>query len=340
MKTVFSNDMTIHVWAQQNQEHGRSSHGNLRFINTALYSYSTPIANFIEHKNTRFCLITNRTYSVTTSGKHMPSRSSVNCEVFYVKHIGVTGGQAPHWPMSYDDMPSVHKANIEDLSQRYHDIVDKLSRAKTHAESYARQLRNAKENAKRYIEVFDVNASLEGLFPDVNEDVLQATLKKSREASKAKAEQTKLRNAQMAEQMQNAVNGYIAGESVDLPWDWVYKCSPEQKAKIKVKQIEYWRKGLINRLEVTFNDTTLLRVAGDNIETSRGAEFPVKHGKLAFKVIKKMVEDKQEWHTNGHKLPLGHFQIDTITPEGDVKAGCHYVKYSEIELIAKQLELV
>ena len=41
MKTVFSNKMCAHVWAQQSQLGGRSDH--MRFDGPTLYSYSTPI---------------------------------------------------------------------------------------------------------------------------------------------------------------------------------------------------------------------------------------------------------------------------------------------------------
>ncbi|MGK3946280.1 hypothetical protein ABK046_49000, partial [Streptomyces caeruleatus] len=68
MKTVFSNAQTAHVWAQQNQEHGKSSNGQFYFRNKTIYSYrdSWPLSTFA---TPNIVLINNTSYSVTTS-KH------------------------------------------------------------------------------------------------------------------------------------------------------------------------------------------------------------------------------------------------------------------------------
>ena len=68
MKTVFSNQYeTVHVWAQQSQQNGRSS--NVFFDGTKIYSYGYHylLAEFIDHKTV---LINDMGYSVTTS-KHI-----------------------------------------------------------------------------------------------------------------------------------------------------------------------------------------------------------------------------------------------------------------------------
>lgn len=48
MRTVFTNHMVAHVWAQQNQPHGRSGNGQFFFDGPTIYSYrrSYPIAHF------------------------------------------------------------------------------------------------------------------------------------------------------------------------------------------------------------------------------------------------------------------------------------------------------
>jgi hypothetical protein len=87
-------------------------------------------------------------------------------------------------------------------------------------------------------------------------------------------------------------------------------------------------------------DTMLRLTADGQVETSRGATFPASHAVKGLRLVRSVVASGQEWKTNGHKLPLGHYQIDRITVDGTVFAGCHVVKLAEIERIAAELEAV
>ena len=95
---------------------------------------------------------------------------------------------------------------------------------------------------------------------------------------------------------------------------------------------------------------TMLRLTQDRrmIQTSWGAEFPAGHGKLAFPCILRMRTEGREYHRDeaairlGHSrdFRLGHFKIDSIDAEGNVRAGCHFVQWPEIERIARELDLL
>ena len=108
----------------------------------------------------------------------------------------------------------------------------------------------------------------------------------------------------------------------------------ENKAKIKE-----FRAG--KRVHIR-GDFALLRITGDNIETSQGATFPIEHAKAAFRVIKvaRKMQVAYTYKTDGPCYRLGHFKIDAIDSKGNVKAGCHKVKYDEIEQCAKALGLI
>jgi hypothetical protein len=81
-----------------------------------------------------------------------------------------------------------------------------------------------------------------------------------------------------------------------------------------------------------------LRLKGKVIQTSMGAEFPIDHGKLAYRLIKRVRAHGEAWQPNGEKSPtLGYYTIDRISGDGTVRAGCHIVTWSEILDIAKQL---
>jgi hypothetical protein len=73
VKRILPNDQVIHVWAAQSQDEARTGNGNLSFSGATLYSYSTPIANIRPGADGQpVALVTSESFSVTTSGKHMP----------------------------------------------------------------------------------------------------------------------------------------------------------------------------------------------------------------------------------------------------------------------------
>lgn len=83
---------------------------------------------------------------------------------------------------------------------------------------------------------------------------------------------------------------------------------------------------------------TLLRIVGSNVETSRHAEFPVSHAKRGLALIRSVVARGEAWESNGHTCKLGLYSISRIEANGDVKAGCHFVPYSSILLIAPEVD--
>lgn len=100
------------------------------------------------------------------------------------------------------------------------------------------------------------------------------------------------------------------------------------------QQIREWRAG--ERSHVSSPDT-MLRIVGSDVETSRGARFPVAHACKGLTLVEACVSSNREWVRNGHTLHLGHYQIDRIEANGTVHAGCHIVPYPEISLIAPKL---
>ena len=79
-KTVLTNGMVAHVWAQQNQTFGRSANGNFYFRDATIYSYrdSFPLASFVTLPNgTRAVFINRDKYSVTTSSHQSEVRSAI-----------------------------------------------------------------------------------------------------------------------------------------------------------------------------------------------------------------------------------------------------------------------
>lgn len=323
IKKVFSNaEQTIHVWAQQTQSEGRSS--NVYFEGATVYSYGShyPLGLITKNKKGETAAIINTSgYSLTTS-----------------KHIGITRHAVNHYKRF--DLPSTQAMKSLVTADRYnapHHIKEGLSEAiENVAKGYASQLLNDRIKRKAstlekwksralaecnsYIQLldwFDVKMTagakkaltdLTGKSPAEAKELASIRWKA---AAKAQEKARKARLKERAENREEAVKMFKEGLELGRYRDYLYE-----------------------------HEEVLMRVKGDTIETSKGASFPLSHGKKAFKFIKECKYNITEWQSNGHKIHLGNFAIDRIETNGDVKAGCHTVKYSEIERIAKQLKLI
>lgn len=78
-----------------------------------------------------------------------------------------------------------------------------------------------------------------------------------------------------------------------------------------------------------------LRIRGDKLETSHGADVPLSHAVKAFRFVKLCRERGETWQRNGRTIRVGHFQIDRIDSAGNFRAGCHDIRWPEIEAAAK-----
>jgi len=108
-------------------------------------------------------------------------------------------------------------------------------------------------------------------------------------------------------------------------------------------KIEKWRQGEYVPFGYYGQDVpTMLRLNkdGTEIETSLGARFPIEHGRLALRIIRRVMDTKQGYVQNGHTIHLGNYSLDRIEIDGTVHAGCHVVKWGEIERLIPQLESV
>ena len=146
-------------------------------------------------------------------------------------------------------------------------------------------------------------------FYDLSESVVELTtdletLKTAvREESKRKAATERERKLKLQAEYAEQIKRWLAGESV------------------------YFPQGL----------DTILRVKDGEVETSRGARFPVEHAKRGLLLVESVRQSGEPWVTNGHTCYLGPYKIDRIDSNGTVHAGCHVVKYSAIETIKAEV---
>ena len=330
MKKVFaSTDMVIHVWAQRSQNEGRNSTRSVFFndIDT-IYSYGHhfALATFVEEKCGNLtnlnCIINDDRYSVTTSSQQASLRQATR----QYNQVFTTTKILHHiikW--AHDDTNTFFLSELKILCEKEaSEIIENTCRtlAKRKKASLIEQDIN---HAQHLIAQLGVVMNIFKIIMDAaiidklhemtdKRDTLLITYKEQIAAeNKIAREKKKAYEADIAQKTQEALSAWLKGDA--LPWG---------------------SEGLVYKSEEIY-----LRVKGDLIETSHKAEFPIDDAINAFTAIKNVIKRNIGFKCdNANRLKLGNFNIDTIDTQGNVKAGCHYVKYAQIESIAKQLNIL
>lgn len=301
MRTVFTNSMCAHVWAQESQEYGRSDH--MYFNGATLFSYSTPIARIVRDKNgNKVALFTCRRYSMTTSSKHMPAAHSA-------------------WSGDSYSVPSLdpdHAANLAYLIKQYETTKLRLRRMLSDPYSPIYDcLAHDVANAEGYADAFGLECSLDRAGDAAAIEAFRAERKArlNTPAYAAKRERERVRREEREQEKQR-----IARMEA-------------------IERIAQWRAGntsvRLNWNEMRdANGSAMLRLRGDIVETSQGATVPVEHANRAFRVVKRCHDTATGWESNGHSLHVGQFTVSRIAPNGDLWAGCHFITWAEIEAFA------
>lgn len=197
------------------------------------------------------------------------------------------------------------QAALQWYAQQALNSLEAATRARVYAQQHMERANAYLDTAERFAADFGVK----WVRPDV--DALRAraaaaAAKRAREAAKARK-----RAAEAAEERRKAAADDFAawrrGERHAAPAEW--RVSPDGAAYI--------------------------RRNGDMLQTSQGASVPWDHAVKAFRFIKLCRERGEQWETNGRVIRVGHFQIDCITAQGDMRAGCHFFKWEEIERLAR-----
>ena len=316
-KVLGSHAQTAHVWAQRIQFEGRSSDSRMFFEQGIIYSYGRhfPIASHVKDlKGNDAVLFTTQTYSVSTS-----------------KHIGLVR-QALRGDYRVFYVPQA-EAGREKLNLERFDIQVEIKLAEygkprirqTTRDSIAGDIASIITRRNEYGAAFVKGYKAIAIPENIN--ALADTLKKDTER-RGKAEAKARAKAKEQE--------YIGAEN--------------NLGMKRGEWAEAWRSGkgeglhnskwyvAIQWLRETHG--ILLRVKGKDIVTSAGAEFPITHAKKAFTFIRSVRYTKTPWHKNGKTIHLGAFQLDSIDAQGNVKAGCHTVKWEEIAICAERIGLV
>lgn len=296
MKKVFNSGMVAHVWAQQNQEEGYTSSRNFSFQGEWLLSYQARIARFITTPSgERVVLFSTGRWSNTTSKHQTYGRRAIGSRMmFAVPSIG-----------DWSTDPN-HETNLLYFKQQCEEFVLQAKRA-TSSDGKNWKARQAEfycQQFNRYAEIFGLTNRM-GV-PD-QEEVWQ----KARELAQEEQERNRERRAKQEEERKAARDRYYN----DLLPRWLNG------------EDLYMGHGF------TYDDPVRLRVKGDVIETTRGAQVPLEHARRLVGLIRA----GREYVHNDHSVHVGHFKVDKVDAQGNLWVGCHYIERAEMERIAAQL---
>lgn len=89
-----------------------------------------------------------------------------------------------------------------------------------------------------------------------------------------------------------------------------------------------------------FHGLTILRVVGDEVQTSHGARIPVEHAKRLWPLVMRVLCSGKSYNPTDKSIHLGVYQLNMIRADGSIVVGCHDIPYSELETIARKVGLI
>jgi hypothetical protein len=297
MRHVYPNHEIPHLWAHQSQDEARNSTGSFYFEGPTIYSYNSHFPIARHVTNER-----GERAVLFTTAHHSVTTSGHCSAVASAIPPDIPVFRVPHVRNSWGDLPN-HTDNVESYVRRISELLGKAKRARVNRDWHQREALGLREQLRRYVAFFDLS---DVAVPESDElNALQAWITAHEEEERQRREEA----ARLAE---------------------------EERRREQAEQIQRFYAG-DPHVSYIPGVSPMLRVVGDEVQTSLGARFPVSHARRGLAFIHKVRESGREYIRNGHTINLGHYVIDRIEPDGTVHAGCHVVKWEEIERITPQL---
>lgn len=298
MKTVFGNSELFHHFGRQGE--GHNSKASMSFGGSVAYSYGTAIGQLVGPTDgIRSIVFNDGSYSVTTS-KHQ--RELQQAMTWLDKAYF-----CPEVPWGIKNLAEYWRDNPKLLREQFNKKIHEAHRARVQwkKENYWHTARN--------YQAFSV--LLGDLFPK----------KKLQPLPTLEAGISTELFAKVTAEVDKADKLYWANEKRK-------KTIERKKGLAKLKE---WRAGTISTYHLPWDvrKPVMLRVVGDEIETSLGAIVPVKFYWPVRKKIQAVMKRGEYWHRNGKSIHVGVYNVDRIEPNGTVHIGCHEVAYGEIARI-------
>jgi hypothetical protein len=314
----------------------------MRFDGSVAYSYHEPIAHIVKAPSgDSIALFTSRNWSTTTNRHQSHYQHAANHLVSFTVpdlftsryHIDSTFDHSvnlAHFRARYDaERDSLLKCTtdswrLRDESTNHMELIplDRRAQGATRAHIV---LADLADEAQKYAHAFGLVVEVYPFMADG--DVITARRNRIQSDPKRAA---KREAARAAREKQDAARE--AKRAIELA-EWQSK---------QAERVAAWQAGQDVRLgygDVGYARGALLRVntRTHRVETSQGAECPIAHAKFALRVWRAAVDANALPWTRGEntrqdaETVLGHFRLDAITVDGDIRAGCHRIKRAELE---------
>lgn len=327
-KEVFNTREIAHLWAHRVQDSARNPGGNLFFVGDTIYSYGSHFA-IARHVDPSEFAKRIRKDGTVRLGDKSPAVVFFNRDTYSVttaKHCGLVRYSIPAGVEIF--ITSSPQQSPEFVRLEYIDRCRKLAGEVSAATNkiqrfkYFAQLESAIADGLRFCAIFGGKTTdFKKLLPK-NAAAIRA---ESAAYDREKLVRAELRNTPEYEAIRTK-NREKRDAALQRLWD---------------KRILEWRNGgrsfdwqTVRKLP------TLLRIRGEAVESSRGANFPLSHAVRILPLIKRMLSAGETYAKNGHSIHLGHYVIDRITADGTFYVGCHIVQRSEVERLISQLESI
>ena len=105
-----------------------------------------------------------------------------------------------------------------------------------------------------------------------------------------------------------------------------------QDALKDAERIAEWRAG--SAIYLPYNVDMVLRVKGENVETSKGAKIPTSEAPTLWRLITRVMAGERDYEVG---QAVGVYHLTKIRRDGSIVVGCHDIPHSEIKGIALQL---
>lgn len=341
-----TNEQVKHVFAHRQA----GSSNNLHSDGTVLKSYSTPIAVWIED----VCFISSNGMSPTTAGKHLSGLASAlrGSRYFYTPAFSYRARQAPS-----------AAACLIEAAEEMQEIFKKILRKRSYVAESVEQYENRRQEILSMAGRFSVQ-DLPAM-PEASGDLKAKAKEQAEKERRQRAEQ------QRREEEQQRAQRIIDQGELDL---WLqqgrgrYPASFRKRGEDQITIKQGYIQETLSRADGNVNTPRWVRdYQADTVITSQGAEAPLAHvvKALAFyagrerracpacNTLTRMTYNEcacgesltdvppafVPYRTNGHKVPLGNFTLDSIDEQGNVTAGCHRFTAAEIARFRKQWDL-
>lgn len=352
-REVFPTSEIPHKWAHQTQSRARNAQGNLFFNGPTIYSYreSWPLARIYTkrvrnaghdegsakvHGEEKLVLSNCQKYSNTTAGQ----QHDVNRAVSHLHRIAVPNVEAQYGTAL---SKKEHADNLRHLAVLAEFNLLKATRAM--ASSSVAVMRaiafRAIQDSERYMEFFSIRRKAPA-FPELAwnaaaaraeriENPDPASIDKRERASAERKRRNAERDAYLAEQRRSI---YAAKHARDF-----YRVGA---ARSSFRLGDAWGEDY----EGLRSSACMLRIAGEEIETSWGARVPLAAAPMVWNLVER-ARQAGGYESTGFgkalrsagRIKIGDYPLDRIDADGTLHAGCHTIPHSELRGMARALEL-